>query len=322
MEDSDGFIFFKGLDSTGYDLKFVGRKSVSELKKISNNDVDSVGFNTLGFMKHDICKPDQFVHTYAYTDKNDGLYVDMKKYAKIASSKRSFKCFKDYKFYPNLDSPNGDMVHLPNVDLESIKEYCDNNPTCTGFNTLGYVKKVVVPEGDMTSIQSYVPNSGLYVKQKKTRIKMICNWCSSKQLCDEWNRMSQGNYRWNNIEITWENDVDLYVIINKPLGNEHYVPSKTIVFQMEPWCGDANQNWGVKTWGEWASPELLGKFLHVRTHKSHFNNCFWQLNTTYNEFKTLPIIKNDSKLLSSICSSKYFDPGHIKRIDFIKFVES
>jgi hypothetical protein len=26
--------------------------------------------------------------------------------------------------------------------------------------------------------------------------------------------------------------------------------------------------------------------------------------------------------ISSICSSKYFDPGHIKRIDFMKFIEA
>ena len=29
-----------------------------------------------------------------------------------------------------------------------------------------------------------------------------------------------------------------------------------------------------------------------------------------------------SKIISSICSSKYFDEGHIKRIDFLKFIES
>lgn len=36
------------------------------------------------------------------------------------------------------------------------------------------------------------------------------------------------------------------------------------------------------------------------------------------------IIKDANKhnRISTICSSKYFDPGHIKRIDFIKYIES
>jgi GR25 family glycosyltransferase involved in LPS biosynthesis len=88
---------------------------------------------------------------------------------------------------------------------------------------------------------------------------------------------------------------------------------------MEPWCGDSNQHWGVKTWGIWATPDEE-KFLQVRTHKNCYNNCFWQLSATYNDLKTKVIEK--TKLMSSICSSKYFDPGHIKRIDFLKFIES
>ncbi len=41
------------------------------------------------------------------------------------------------------------------------------------------------------------------------------------------------------------------------------------------------------------------------------------MNLTWDYFKNNP----KSNIISSICSSKYFDPGHIKRIDFIKFIE-
>jgi hypothetical protein len=150
------------------------------------------------------------------------------------------------------------------------------------------------------------------------RIKLVCNWCDPKKLCDDWNRMSKGNYKWNNIEVTWEDhNIDFYVIINIPTS--YFVPNRTIIFQMEPWCGSPNQNWGVKTWGIWAKPDEE-LFLQVRNHEKFYNNCFWQLSLTYNDFKTKVIEK--TKLMSSICSSKYFDPGHIKRIDFLKFIEN
>ena len=88
---------------------------------------------------------------------------------------------------------------------------------------------------------------------------------------------------------------------------------------MEPWCGNQEQTWGVKTWGEWSNPDE-SKFLQIRNHKNYLNNCFWQLSLTYNDLKNIRI--NKTKLFSTICSSKYFDPGHIKRIDFLKYIES
>jgi hypothetical protein len=153
------------------------------------------------------------------------------------------------------------------------------------------------------------------------RVKLLCNWCSSKDLCNDWNRMSKGNYKWNNIEITWEdNNIDFYVIINKPNNFEYYIPEKTIIFHMEPRCDNSTNNWGVKTWGEWENPDE-NKFFQVRTISKYPMIPYWQLSTTYNEFQT-KIINKKHNHISSICSHKYFDPGHIKRIDFIRYIES
>jgi len=56
-----------------------------------------------------------------------------------------------------------------------------------------------------------------------------------------------------------------------------------------------------------------------RKQKCH-NNAFWQLEMNYNQIKELEYEKKVDKI-SSICSSKYFDEGHIARIDFLKFLE-
>ena len=73
--------------------------------------------------------------------------------------------------------------------------------------------------------------------------------------------------KWKNIQMTAATDpgdIDYYVIINSPPADVHYVPEKTIVFQMEPWVEDPSKNWGVKTWGEWATPDPQ-KFFKVFT---------------------------------------------------------
>ena len=160
--------------------------------------------------------------------------------------------------------------------------------------------------------------------EKIIRVKMLCNWCSSKDLCNEWSNMCERGYIWKNIEITWDDcNIDYWVIINKPCDNSYYDPKRTIVFQMEPWVNNESHLWGVKTWGSWAEPDE-NKFLAVRGRKTKcHNNAFWQLELNYNELIDLKY-ENENKLdaVSSICSSKYYDEGHIARIDFLKFLET
>jgi hypothetical protein len=138
---------------------------------------------------------------------------------------------------------------------------------------------------------------------------MLCNWQNSKQLCDEWSNMCDDGYRWKNFEITWEDEnIDYYIIINYPQPNDFFIPKKTIIFQMEPKCA-------IRSWGTWAYPDE-NKFLYVANHKNHLNGVQLQI-------RTIPTIypENRKNLLLSILSGKKFDPGHIKRINFIKDLE-
>ena len=241
---------------------------------------------------------------------------------------------ENFQYIRGLDSCDNDIEHINNMSIEEMKNKALTNDNCVCFNSLGFFKSKL---NDLKSSPYYGNLSdGIYIKKKylvqnsnkdnnNIRVKMICNWTDSKSLCDEWNWMSKGNYKWDDIEITWEDsNVDFYVIINKPKPGDFYIPEKTIIYQMEPQCynPNLNQNWGVKTWGEWANPDPE-KFLMVRTSKNHINVAQWQINLSYDYFKNEKIIKDDSKsnIISSICSSKYFDPGHIKRIDFLKFIE-
>jgi len=132
--------------------------------------------------------------------------------------------------------------------------------------------------------------------------------------------------QWKNYRMVWSDrveDIDYYVIINKPPVGAYYDPKKTIVFQMEPWVYDENKPWGVKTWCEWAEPDE-NKFMHVHTHKKYLNNVQW-LNTIPDRLVGDVGADVDTQLKNrviSIISEKNFDEGHIKRIEFIRYMES
>ena len=152
--------------------------------------------------------------------------------------------------------------------------------------------------------------------KNKIRIKLICNWCPSIDFCKEWSNLFETENTWKNIEITHEdNNIDYYVIINYPYNEEYYEPSKSLIFQMEPWVYDESKNWGVKCWRHWSNPDE-SKFLYVGTHKKTLNNVQWQIN--------IPSFIPNTRLDRVICvlSAKKFDIGHMKRINFIKFCEN
>ena len=240
---------------------------------------------------------------------NDGVDTDIQNDFETFNFNTIFDT-NNFIFKQGVDQMNNDYKFLNNKNIDYLLNYSKD---IAGFNTLGFTKSFI----DINSLiksEWFNVDDGIFINlDRKINVKMICDWCDSKKICDDWEHMSHKNNVWNNIKITHEDkNIDYYIIINKSF--EHtYIPEKTIIFQMEPWCYNEDKTWGVKTWGEWAVPDE-DKFMHVRTHKKYYNNCTWNIK--------LPdkIIKKYD-YLSTICSSKYFDEGHIKRIDFLKFIE-
>ena len=249
---------------------------------------------------------------------------------------------KEFIFIPSLDIIGNDLYYYNATNFEKMV-IAQRDENCVAFNTLGFFKNDCKLSELKNSIY-FKEGDGIYIKNthynkitmcennkdntsSKTRIKMICNWTTSEQLCKEWSNMCESEFTWKNYELVWTNDkenIDYYVIINSPnvQENAYFDPKKTIVFQMEPWVEDENKNWGVKTWGQWAEPDP-NHFLAVRGRKTnHCNNGFWQLELPLQTFYNSDMFINTKKnTISSICSSKYFDEGHIDRIDFLKFLE-
>jgi GR25 family glycosyltransferase involved in LPS biosynthesis len=180
------------------------------------------------------------------------------------------------------------------------------------FNSIGVKALDETLDDTKTLVSSKVSS------EAKTKVKLICNWTTSKELCKYWDKMTQGNGVWNDMQITSDNNADYFVIINKPGPPEYYDPKKTIIFQMEPWVKDESKKWGVKTWGKWAKPDPK-VFYKVLTHSVHHNLGEWHLNKTYKEL--LEFKPEKSKMLSTFVSDKNYDEGHIKRLEFLKYIE-
>jgi hypothetical protein len=161
-----------------------------------------------------------------------------------------------------------------------------------------------------------------YSSKPKIRVLLLCDWCDSYQICNLWNKMSKNNdYKWNNIQIVWEEPYDYYCIINKPYDDNIQIePKKTIIFRMEP----NMETTQTKYWGDkWINPSK-DEYKFVGYHNEHYNNNEWHLSKTYNQLTNEKIEKNREldNILSTILSDKYYDPGHKKRIDFVKFLEN
>lgn len=240
-----------------------------------------------------------------------------------------------FTFIPDLDVIGHDMYHHNN-SLEDKMTIAYNDNKCVGFNTLGFFKNKL---DSLKSSKYFKEGDGIYIKNEylhktnKTndkpetiKIKMLCNWTSSEQLCEEWSNMCDTGFKWKKYELVFtnkSNEVDYYVIINYPQKEAYFDPKRTIVFQMEPWVYDLNKPWGVKTWGNWAEPNPTD-FLAVRGCKSDcHNNAYWQLELKLNDFYNLELFeKTKGNIISSIMSSKYFDEGHIARVDLLRFLEA
>lgn len=181
---------------------------------------------------------------------------------------------------------------LGNNDIKSAIEECNKEK----LHSIEYLLKVI--HGLPCEKPRHV---------KKITVKPVCNWASSKQLCDQWNKMSKGNYTWGNIQLVWEDTFDFLVIINFSQEHIFMCPEKTILMEMSPGAENV-----------WKSVNIsFDKYIKTISHKSGYSNIEWTLDYSYNKLTNMQIVKTEN--LSIILPSTYQDPGKIKLVDFARY---
>jgi len=302
------------------------------------------GFDyVIGKLNAEICYESQPLLVFSEWNEN-GKQIDsdiQHSYDSIVINENIESDLRDqFVFVAMKDQIDNDLYFHRGSIRENMRKAL-KDPQCEGFNTLGFFKKKI---SVLTNSKYFTNKDGIYIKKNlksehettltnvsmlkncesnddlkklsnELRVKMLCDWQSSHDLCKEFLVMNNNNSKWKNMQmVSDDNAIDYYVIINKPAPDQYYNPAKTLVFQMEPWVNDPTKNWGVKTWGEWSEPDE-NKFLYVGSHKKYLNNVQWQI--------SIPEIIPEKRLnkIITIISEKNFDEGHKKRIDFINFVE-
>ena len=160
----DGYIFFSELDSPGNDIKYIGKKTLHELKKMADKNQNCVGFNTLGWLKEAVVPENELKSLWGSESAKDGIYI---KKECLASLSYTFDNLEGYTFYRMMDSYGHDIMHYLKP-LSEMKVFCDKNDFCAGFNTSGYMKYKIRPKNELFKYSNNFKD-GLYVKDASTR---------------------------------------------------------------------------------------------------------------------------------------------------------
>jgi len=152
---------------------------------------------------------------------------------------------------------------------------------------------------DNETIKKYIIN--LFKDEIKIKLKLVCNWTTTNELTKYWSKMLCPQ---KNLELTTGEDFDYMVVINGIHPGIVVDKSKTIMIHMEP-----NLN------------EVEDGYFGTLIHKNNVNVAEWNVDLMWNDLLSKDLSNKQDKL-STILSAKYFDPGHIKRIDFVKHIEN
>ena len=249
------YLFIKNYDHVGDDIHFNNNMTINQMIEYANNNEDCVSFNTLGFFKNNIKLNNLDTNQYINKD-NHGIFIKIKK----------------------LISPENNILKIKNINTldEDFKK--DDNDNYIAYHSLGYYKKELDLKNPIFELDVY--NNYLYIdipklyqnklsaknNSGKIRIKLICNYCTSKDLCKEINKISMGMLLWKNIEFTHEDDfIDYFVIINGIFEDTYFIPEKTIFF-----INDLKNNIDQE---------------HNFIKKKYLNQFIWNLDKTYFDLK-------------------------------------
>ena len=323
----DKYIFFENLDNFGNDVEYKNNMSINEMIKYAD-DNNIIAFNTLGFFKNGNIYE---LSTNQYINQgNNGLFVRIDKLD-------NNKCFK----IKNINSLDQDFAEKENRDnnsshemqkmqvshhLDGIRKRGPNdsphdvlkNSDYVAYHSSGYFKKNLTLSKPFYSPNIY--DDYLLVNVQKVlkidelksdkmspgvRVKVICDWSNSQDLCCKMNKMSMGLLKWNNLEFTHEDSfIDYYIIFNGLYEDTYYVPEKSILFITKP-----NFKYTI----------LTHNFIEIREYNEYFNYFFWNIDKTYMELKYNILEKKYNKcfdwnLNNSMSHFKYVIAGTYEKL--------
>ena len=218
----DNYLFIKNKDYIGNDIDFKNNLSINEMIQYANENNNCKSFNTLGFFKNNINLNEIITNQYI-NNNNHGIFI------KINELNHNL-------IIKNINTQDNDFK-----DIDGSNDKLNDN--FVAYHSQGYYKKDLDLFNPVFSnsiyndylsidiLKLYLNKLNIKKKSNKIRIKLICDFSNSFELCKEFNKMSMGSLQWNNLEFTFLDDfIDYYVILDGLFEDTYFIPSKTIFF--------------------------------------------------------------------------------------------
>lgn len=106
-----------------------------------------------------------FTNLFGCTDSIKTTAHDLAQGIVLKREQPDYEHLEGYKFYSQMDSYGGDLEFNPDKSVTELKLSSNSDPECIGFNTTGWMKKVICSETDMVHLYNSTKESeGLYIK--------------------------------------------------------------------------------------------------------------------------------------------------------------
>jgi protein YibB len=208
-------------------------------------------------------------------------------------------------------------IHSLLVSLGFIHNSTKNNFVLFSKNPINNettTENTITTQSQQLPLQQ--PQTTQQQQQQPTTIKLMCNWLSNDDIIKLWDKF---NYTNSNIKFVNNNNVDYYVIINKPQPTDYFEPNKTIVFRMEPDTESTFNNYN-SSWDNWFVNK--NSFKWFGDLSKHMNNNEWHLSLNYETILNTQFNNTKTKLLSGIVSNLMTNNGHIFRINLLQQLQN
>ena len=278
----NNYLFVEYFDYSGSDINYSKFDTISEMMIHADSIEECVAFNTLGFFKSsvDLCNLDKNEYV---NKKNNGIYIKLSK----LNNNNSFIKIN------NLNTLDKEYkVNDISIDFNTMYSLVnDDENEYIAFNNFGFLKKTICFDNLLYTNSIY--NNAIYINvikyyknisKKHIRVKVICDWSTSEDLCIQINKMSMGNLLWSSLQFTYEDhNIDYYLILNKPFDNTFFIPHKSIVLRTKPFIKHENEDTNFVS--------INNNFLHINVNNSSLNSFIWNTNLTYKDLKNEKIDK-------------------------------
>ena len=144
-------------------------------------------------------------------------------------------------------------------------------------------------------------------------VKVLANFSLQPPAKLPFLNQSQGDGRWNDLQIVDGSEADYYLVLNWPQYGGFYDPKKTVVMQMEPLSSVSKFPFPYNNPADYPD-----EFLCVHDTFRHHNPSEWHLSPSYQEFMRGEVGLEKKNLFSAVISALTSLEGHKKRLIFLR----